>query len=67
VFAAYGRGARPYGVRTIEDLRPNRSWIAFAGFDVAVFSHVRLQLNYTHQDEGGPRRNQLYLGTGYRW
>jgi YaiO family outer membrane protein len=66
-YAAYGRGSRPYDIFTLEDLDVSQSWVFFAGFDWYLFRQIKLQLNYTHRDEGELRRNLLYLGAGYRW
>jgi YaiO family outer membrane protein len=67
VYAAYGRGSKPYDIVTLEDFKISHSWVFFAGFDWYFFRHIKLQLNYTHREERELRRNLLYLGAGYRW
>jgi len=67
IYAAYGRGSRPFDIVFIEDYSVTRSWVFFTGFDWYLFNNIKLQLNYTLRDEGELRRNLLYLGAGYRW
>ena len=67
LFAAYGRGSKPFQVVSIEDYSVVRSWVFLAGLDWTIRQMVRLQFTYSHRDEGRLRRNLLFVAAGYRW
>jgi YaiO family outer membrane protein len=67
IYAAYGRGSRPFDIVSIEDYSVTRSWVFFTGLDWTIRQRIRIQLNYTYRNEGALRRNLLFIGAGYRW
>jgi hypothetical protein len=67
IYAAYGRGSRPFDIVSIEDYYVSQSWVLSAGLDWIVLRRIRVQVNYSYRDEGELRRNLLYVGVGYRW
>jgi len=67
LFAAYGRGSKPFQVVSIEDYAVVRSWVFFAGFDWTIKQRVRVQFTYSHRDEGRLRRDLLFVAAGYRF
>ena len=67
IYAAYGRGSKPFDIVSIEDYSVTRSWVFFTGLDWTIRQRIRIQLNYTYRNEGELRRNLLFVGAGYRW
>jgi YaiO family outer membrane protein len=67
LFAAYGRGSRPFDLVSIDDYSVARSWVFFTGLDWTFRQRVRVQLTYSHRDEGRMRRNLFFAAAGYRW
>jgi len=67
IYAAYGRGSRPFDIVSIEDYSVTRSWVFFSGLDWTVRQRIRIQVNYVYRNEGELRRNLLFIGAGYRW
>lgn len=67
IYAAYGRGSRPYDIVSMEDYSATRSWVVFAGLDWTIRQRIRIQFNYVYRNEGELRRNLLFIGAGYRW
>lgn len=67
LYAGYGQGSRPFDIVTLEDYTVDSSRVFFAGFDWLLGQKIRLQLNFTHRDEGVLTRNLLFLSAGFRW
>lgn len=67
IYAAYGRGSKPFDIVSIEDYSVTRSWVFFTGLDWTIRQRFRIQLNYVYRNEGELSRNLLFIGAGYRW
>jgi YaiO family outer membrane protein len=67
LYAAYGRGSKPFYIVSLEDYSVTRSWVFFAGLDWIVLRRIRLQFNYSLRNEGQLRRNLVFVGAGFRW
>ncbi|OGD18111.1 MAG: hypothetical protein A2W03_14665 [Candidatus Aminicenantes bacterium RBG_16_63_16] len=67
IYAAYGRGSKPFYIVSLEDYSVTRSWVFFTGLDWIVLRRIRLQINYSLRNEGQLRRNLVFAGAGFRW
>jgi YaiO family outer membrane protein len=64
----YGRGSRPFDIITEEDILVRNNWIFFAEGEWYFFKRIRLKIQFMHSnEEEGPRRNSIFVATGYRW
>ena len=64
----YGQGSRPFDIITIEDVFVRKSWIFLAEWDWTILERIHLKIQFTHRNEkDGPKRNTLFVATGYRW
>ncbi len=70
LYVGYGQGSKPFELVTLEDYGVDSSWVIFGGLDWVLFDRLRLQLNYTHRDEGSIVRNLFFfsilIGVGPR-
>jgi YaiO family outer membrane protein len=67
LFAAYGRGSKPFHVISMEDYSVVQSWVFLAGLDWTIRQRIRLQFTCSHRDEGQLKRNLVFAAAGFRW
>jgi YaiO family outer membrane protein len=68
VALGFGWGSRPFEIETIEDVSVKQSWIFLAEWEWYFLKKIGLKVQFTHRDEqDGPTRNSIFIGTGYRW
>ncbi|MFW6160769.1 MAG: tetratricopeptide repeat protein [Acidobacteriota bacterium] len=66
IYIGYGQGGRPVEIITLEDFLAGKSSIFLAGGDWTLWRSIRVRAQWLfRKDEGGLKRNALFLSLGY--
>jgi len=68
IYLGYGRGSRPFDIVAVQDLLIHDSWILLSGLTWYLWDRIRLEFHFSRiEDANGPRRDTLFVTTGFRW